>query len=190
MNLIKQMFARYINRAQDEGGWLQAVPYALQGISALGGIFGNKKKFIDPDMMRQKYGPAAVGRDAQIMANQILNSPYGQQLLASAATSGQEMQTDMATRAAASGMDPSTGGESGASTFAAAAAPQAQAGLERGVRADVWKAAMPLAASQNQGMMEMDLASQNDRNSRPNAWQQVGSAAATAASMFPAKKKA
>ena len=160
---------------------LMAAPYAL---NALGGIFGNKKKYIDPEELRQKYGPAATARDAQALTNYILNSPYGQQLLSSAANSGQELQTQMASNAAQSGLDPSSGGSSGASTFAAAAAPQAQASLERGVKANVWQAAMPIAAQQNQGYAQLALDNQNARNQEPSTFQKIAGAAGAAAAGF------
>src|SRR6267142_351409 len=104
---------------------LTAAPYVL---NALGGVFGGKKKYIAPEMLRQKYGPAAVAKDAQALSNYILNSPYGQQLMAQAAEAGQGLQGEQNSRAAASGLSPDTGGESGASTFATAAGTQAQTG--------------------------------------------------------------
>ncbi len=159
---------------------LQAAPYVL---NAAGGIFGKKKKYLDPEMMRQKYGPAAIGKDTQAIANFILNSPYGQQLLASAATQGQELQTNLAQQAAASGMSPDTGGSSGASTFAAAAAPQAQAGLERDVKAGVWQAAMPIAAAQNQQWMALEQANTAAQNQEPSAFQKIAAAAGQVANV-------
>jgi len=105
---------------------IKAAPYILQGLSALGGVFGKKKKYMDAETLRQLYGPRAIGKDTQELSNYILNSPYGQQLMASAAEQGQGLQTDMAARAAASGLSPDTGASSGASDFQVSAATQAQ----------------------------------------------------------------
>lgn len=153
---------------------LMAAPYVL---NALGGLFGKKKKYIDPEMLRQKYGPQAIAKDAQQLSNYILNSPYGQQLLTQAAEMGQGLQTEMASRSAQSGLDPSSGGESGASTFAAAAAPQAQAGLERQTKAGIWQAALPIAASQNAQLAGLELANQEGRNSELSPFDKIASAA-------------
>lgn len=182
---MKNFIKRQIAFFRSEGGFIQAAlaaaPYVLNG---LGGIFGNKKRYIDPEEMRQKYGAASIGKDAQSLSNYILNSSYGQQLLSSAATQGQELQSNLASGAAASGMDASTGASSGASDFAAAAAPQAQAGLERGVKADVLKAAMPIAAQQNQGYQALALANNEERNNTPSTFQKIAGAAGQAAAAF------
>jgi hypothetical protein len=189
MNFLKRAYNYWMHRASDERGFIQAVPYMLQGMSALGGIFGKKKKYLDPEMMRQRYGPAAIGRDAQELSNQILNSPYGQQLMASAATQGQDLQSAMAGNAAKSGLDPSTGGESGASTFATGAAQNAQSGLERGARADAWKMALPVVAGMNQNLQGLEESNNAEQNATPNMWQRIGSAAGQASSLFPGQKK-
>ena len=189
IKFLNRLVRHYIKRASNEDGFIQAIPYVLQGLSAMGGIFGHKKKYIDPEMLRQKYGPAAVASDAQQLSNHILNSPYGQQLMASAATQGQGLESNMAQNAARSGLDASSGGESGASTFATGAASQAQAGLERGVKADVWKSALPIAAQQNQGYADLEMQNNEEQNNTPNAWQRIGAAAGQAASMFPGQKK-
>ena len=115
------------------------------------------------------------------MQQQMLNSPYGQQLMASAAAEGQGLQSEMAARAAQSGLDPSSGGESGASTFASGAASQAQAGLERGVKSDLWKAAMPIAAQTVQQARDMEIGNNAERNA-DNPWGKIASAASTAGS--------
>ena len=186
--MFKKFFKRYLARASNEQGFVQAIPYILQAVSMLGGLMGGKKKYLDPNIMKQKYGARAVAADTQELANQILNSPYGQQLMKSAATSGQGLQSEMAARAAQSGLDPSTGGESGASTFASGAASQAQSGLESGVKSDIWKSAMPIAAQQNQAAMAQEYANQETKNAQPSMWQNIGSAAGNAAALFPGKK--
>lgn len=191
-HLLKK-FWNWDGIAPGEGGFIQAAlmaaPYIMQGLSALGGVFGGKKKYLDPQMLMQKYGPYAVSQLTQQYANHILNSPYGQQLLSSAATSGQEAQTNLAAGAAASGLDASSGGASGASDFAAATAPQIQGGLERGVRADVWKAALPLAQDQANRAYDLEVANNAEQNAN-NPWAKIGQAASGAAAMFPGQTPA
>lgn len=185
--MLKWLFS-WGGLVQGEGGFVQAVPYILQGMSALGGIYGKKKKYIDPEMLRQKYGPRAVASDTQELSNYILNSPYGQQLMASAAEQGQGIQNEMASRAAASGLSPDTGASSGASDFAVSAGSQAQTGLERGVKSSIYQSAMPIAAQQNADYAKLLMANNDERNAEPSIWQKLGAAAGTASSMFPGKK--
>lgn len=166
---------------------MTAAPFVL---NALGGIFGSKKKYIDPEMLRQKYGPQAVARDAQALTNYIINSPYGQQLMAQAAEAGQGLQTEMASRASASGLSPEAGGESGASTFAAAAGTQAQTGLERQTKASVWQAAMPIAAQQNAQYANLALQNQTEQNQEPSTFQKIAAASGQlAGGLTPGAKK-
>lgn len=167
-------------------GAMKAAPYILQGLSALGGVFGKKKKFMDEQTLRQLYGPAAIGKDTTELANSILNSPYGQQLLAQAAESGQGLQTEMAARAAGAGLDPSSGGQSGSGDFAVSAGTQAQSGLERQTRAGIYQSAMPIAADLVGNRMQVALANQGEQNATPSPWQRIGAAAGQVAASIPA----
>lgn len=157
--------------------FLMAAPYIL---NAMGGVFGSKKrKYIDPEMIRQKYGPDAIAGDTMRIANAILNSPYGQQLLSQAATSGQQIQSNLASNAAASGMGAGSGASSGVSDFAAATAPQAQAALEGQAKAGVWQSAMPIAAEMNANLARIAERGQayNNENEGPSTFQKIASAA-------------
>ena len=177
MNLIKKFF-EWDGLAPGEGGFVQAALMAAPYImNALGGIFGKKKKYVDPEELRQKYGPKAIAGDTQSIMNFILNSPYGQQLMSQAAESGQGLQSEMASKAANAGLSPDTGGESGASTFATSAAAQAQGGLERQTKASLWQAALPIAAQMNQGYANLALSNQEAQNQQPSTFQKIASAA-------------
>lgn len=165
---------------------LAAVPYILQGLSAVGGVFGKKKKYLDSEALRQLYGPRAIGKDTTELSNYILNSPYGQQLLASAAEQGQGLQNEMAVRAAQSGLSPDTGASSGASDFQVSAATQAQTGLERETRAGIYQSAMPIAADLVQGRMQQALLDQGERNAQPSTMQRIGAAAGQVAATMGA----
>jgi len=161
------------------------VSLALNGASILGGIFGKKRKHIDPEYLRTHFGPQSVARDTTELANYIMNSPYGQQLLANAAESGQNFQTDMAARAAASGLDPSSGGQAGAGDFATSAAGQAQNTFERQTKQGFYQAAMPIAAQQNserQNAYINDIMGGGGPSEGASIWQGIGNAAGFAQS--------
>lgn len=171
---------------------LAASPYILQGMGLLGGIFGKKKrKYMDSEALRQMYGPQAVGKDTTELANYILNSPYGQQLMSSAAEQGQTFQTEMASRAAASGLSPDTGGQSGAGDFATSAAAGAQSGFERQTRAGMFEAAMPIAAQMSAARMQAALGQEQDQNMNAplNLIGRIGSAAGQVAASIPARAR-
>jgi hypothetical protein len=168
------------------GPLLAAAPYVLSGLSALGGIFGRKKKkrrYLDPAMYRQLYGEKAVGERTQSLVNQILSSPYGQTLMQGAAEQGQSLQNQLNRSAAAAGFGPEGGAQSGASDFGIAAGPAAVGSLQRGVRSGLWANAMPLA----QGMVDREgalhlsnLAAQNEEPQEMNLLGQLGQAASVA----------
>lgn len=161
------------------------VSLALNGASILGGVFGKKRKHIDPEYLRTHFGPQAVARDTTELANYIMNSPYGQQLLANAAESGQNFQTDMAARAAASGLDPSSGGQAGAGDFATSAAGQAQNTFERQTKQGFYAQALPIAAEQNaarQNAYINDLQGGGYAPDSASVWQGIGNAAGFAQS--------
>lgn len=190
MHKFIKKFFEWDGIAPGEGGFLaaalQAAPYVLQGISALGGIFGKKKKYLDNEALRQMYGPNAIGKDTSELSNYILNSPYGQQLMASAAEQGQGLQTDMNARAAASGLSPETGASSGASDFQVSAGNQAQTGLERQTRAGIIQSAMPIAADLVGSRMQAALGQQSQQNADPSTMQRIGAAAGQTAAGLPA----
>ncbi len=162
-----------------------AIPYILQGASMLGGIIGHKKKYIDPEYLRQHFGADAVTKRAQELFQKIMASPYGNQLMSSAAEQGQRLQTDMGARAAASGLSPDTGGQSGASDFATSAAAGAADSLQREGRAGVYGQAMPAAQAMVDQERELYLANNAERNADPNMWQRIGNTAGQVASMYP-----
>jgi hypothetical protein len=52
--------------------------------------------------------------------------------------------------------------------------------LERGVKANVWQAALPIAAQQNAGYQDLALANNAARNAEPDIWQKLSAAAGAA----------
>jgi len=166
-------------------GWDDAAMFALQLASAGGGILGKKRKHIDPEMLRQKFGPGAVSKETMELANYILNSPHGQKLLAGAAESGQQFGRDVNANAAAAGLA-GPGGSSGTGIFATSAGGQAQSGFERAIKGDVYNAAMPVAANmvgQRQQAYINDLNGGGYQDDRARMFEQIGSAASAAGTL-------
>lgn len=159
---------------------LAAIGLGLQAASMAGGFFGKKRKHIDPEYLREHFGARAMSEETQNLVNSLQNSPYGQQLLATAAEQGQGFQQQMAAKAAASGLDPSSGGQAGAGDFATSAASQAQTGLERNVKAGFYQTAMPIAAENVLGRQKAYIADKTGggyADDTANMWQAVGQAA-------------
>lgn len=168
----------------------KAVPWILKGISALGGIFGKKRKHVDPETLRAMFGPRAVSKEVMELTNYIINSPAGQKMMAQAEESGQNFQTEMAARAAESGMSPDSGGQSGASDFAVASGTQAGAAFGRDVKAGITQQAMPIAQQMVDARMRAyldDLQGGGYQDPRAAMWEHVGNAAGSAAAMIPAQ---
>lgn len=159
-------------------GWVQAIPYILQGASLLGGLMG-KSKTIDPAFLERLYGPGAMAQKAADYANAIGSSAYGQQILGDAAAAGQGMEQAMAARAAQAGMTPATGGQSGAGDFSQAASGQAATNLMRGVKSQFYQQGM----QQAQDFAAKRLALEEQRRKEPNMWEKIGNAASVAGSM-------
>jgi hypothetical protein len=162
-----------------------AIPYILQGASLLGGMIGKKKKVLDPEYMRQHFGSGAIADEAARIQNKILASSYGNQLMSSAAQDAQRFQTGVNSRVAAAGLDPSGGGESGASNFAVAAGGSAQGAMERGVKSDIYREALPQAQQQIAQQRADYEQAREEENAKPSIWQKIGQVAGATASMFP-----
>jgi hypothetical protein len=166
-------------------GWDDAAMFALQLASAGGGILGKKRKHIDPEMLRQKFGPGAVSKETMELANYILNSPHGQKLLAGAAEQGQQFGRDVNANAAAAGLA-GPGGSSGTGIFATSAGAGAQSGFERAIKGDVYNAAMPVAANmvnQRQQAYINDLNGGGYQDDRAGMAEQIGQAASAAGTL-------
>lgn len=158
-------------------------PLILGGLSTLGGIFGKKKqRYMDPGMYNQLFGARAIGDRTQELVNRIINSPYGQQLMQSAAEQGQALQTGLNRSAAGAGFGATGGAQSGASDFGVAAAPQAVGALQRGVTSNLWANAMPIAQGMVQREGDLALANMAAQNAEPNILGRIGQAASGAMS--------
>lgn len=158
----------------------------LQGLSLAGGIFGKKRKYIDPAMLDRMYGSTAIGQHANELVNVLQNSPYGQALLQQAAEQGQQLQTGLAAARASTGQGPSGGVNSGASDFGVAAAPQAAGALQRGVKAGLWQTALPIASDLVSQERALAVGNNADQNANPtDMWGRIGGSAASALAHTP-----
>jgi hypothetical protein len=161
---------------------MDPITLALIGASIAGGIMqsaGQKTpKSIDPEWLKKHFGADAVNEEMISLFNNIINSPYGQQLLTSAAESGQQFETDVARRSAAAGMGPAGGADSGASIFSGAAAGQAGAGMKRQVKSDVMQQSMQQAQQIVSQRMQAAVNSEMQRmaaeNAQPSTMQAIG----------------
>lgn len=153
----------------------------LVGASLLGGILqgtGGRKQ-ISPDWLREHFGPQMVNAETMEYFNRILNSPYGQQQLSQAVQGGQQFQNETESRAAAAGMGPAGGANSGSSIFGEAAAGGAANAAARGVRGDIW--ARSFDAAQQSVAQRMGMWGSLYANQGPTTQQQIGGALGNAA---------
>lgn len=120
--------------------------YALQSSGALASIFGKKqRKTVDPQWLSQHFGAQAVNSQLSELFNRAINSVQGQQLMTSAARSGQQFETDEAKRAGAAGLGPSGGATGGADIFAGAAAGSAGSALQTQMKSGLMQSMLPVA---------------------------------------------
>lgn len=168
---------------------MDPVTLALIGASLGGGILqatGQKKpQGINIEWLKKNFGADAVNEEMIRLFNNVINSPYGQQLLTGAAEAGQQFETDVARQGAAAGMGPGGGAESGTSIFSNAAAGQAGSNLQRGVRSGVMQQAMQQAQQIVNARMNAAVGGEMQRlaaeNATPSTMQQIGGAIARGA---------
>ena len=159
---------------------MDPVSLAIQAIGVGGGLMqafgggGNKPKSVDPAWLKKHFGADAVNEEMITLFNQLINSPYGQQLMTSAAEQGQQYQTDMSRRAAQAGFGPAGGAESGASIFSQAASGGAGAALARDVKGGLMQTAAPLAQQMVQSRMNAAVQSQMGMAGQPTTMQNLG----------------
>lgn len=171
---------------------MNPVQLILTAASLGGAIFGNKRKQIDVNWLKQHFGPAAVSEEALNLFHNILNSPYGQGLMANAAEQGQAFSRQIEQRAAATGLQ-GPEGSSGTGIFATSAAKGAGDALQRGVSSDFYKLALPAAQQMVQSRMDAYLQDRERGGVATDAsrmWSNIGQAAGTVGAMYqPGSKK-
>ena len=70
---------------------MDPVTIGLTAVAVLGGLFGKKKgpKQLTPEQIRALFGPDALAKDVQELFQRMQTSPYGRQMLTSAAEQAQ-----------------------------------------------------------------------------------------------------
>ena len=112
----------------------------------LGSVIGQKKrKQLDPEELKRLFGAKALTDEQMELFNRAISSPQGINLMTDAAQQGQQLQTDIARRSADAGLGPAGGASGGADIFAGAASESAAGNLQRGVRANLMTAMLPIA---------------------------------------------
>src|SRR5258705_1319953 len=159
----------------------------LAAASLAGGILGGKRKHIDPEWLKQHFGPGAVSEEALNLFNNLINSPYGQKIMTNAAEQGQQFGRNVNQQAAESGLA-GPEGTSGTGIFATSAAQGATDSLQRGVKGDFYQMVLPIAQQMVSERMQAYLNDQQQGGYQTGAaktWQQIGQAAGTAGAMIP-----
>lgn len=178
---------------------MDPVTIMLMAASAAGAILGSKRKYLDPNWLRENFGPEVVTQETTKLVDGILNSPKGQEIINSAATQGQQLTSQIKAHIARAGGGVTGDSLSGNDLFTGAAAEGASNTAVNQAKAGIWQAAMPIAqqmVSDRMGALLGDRA--NNGVSDPSAhlglnsgqWQALGNAAGLAltAKSDPAKK--
>ncbi len=127
---------------------MDPVSLALMGASLAGGILQSAggKKAIDPEWLKKHFGADQVNEEMISLFNNIINSPYGQQIMTDAASQGSQFETALRSGTAASGTGAGEGASSGASIFSDAASGGATKSLVGQAKAGVFQQTLPIAA--------------------------------------------
>ena len=160
----------------------------LSAASLAGAVFGQQRKHIDPNWLKQKFGAQAVSEEALTLFNNIINSPHGQAVLANAAEQGQQFQRNVAQQGAAAGLTGPGGASSGAGIFATSAAQGATDSFQRDIRGGFYQQALPVAQQIVGDRMQAyinDFQGGGVATPASNVWNKIGSAAGTIGSMLP-----
>lgn len=134
---------------------MDPVTMALMGASLAGGILSGAggKKTISPEWLKQHFGADAVNEEMISLFNNVLNSPYGQQLMTNAASQGSQFENALRSGTAASGLSGGEGGSSGASIFSDAAAGGATKSLTNQAKSGIFQQVLPVAQSMVQSRL-------------------------------------
>ena len=171
---------------------MDPITMILSAASLAGGLLGGKRKMIDPNWLKMKFGPQAVSDEALQLFNNILNSPHGQKIMANAAEQGQSFAREINKRSAEAGLSGAGGASSGTGIFATSAAQGAGDSFARDERANLYQSVLPAAQQMVQNRMDTYMKDQWGGGSQTNSgrmWSQIGEAAGTVGSMYDASKK-
>lgn len=151
--------------------------------SAAGAIMRSSdgRPIIDPNFLKQHFGAQAVTDEFVKQFNLLLNSDYGRNALASAATQGSRIATDVAANAARAGFGPGEGQDAGSAIFGRSVAESAGDSLARSVRAELAAQSLKAAQDRVSGWQQAYLQSYLNKQGTPTQTQSLGQAIGDAA---------
>lgn len=151
-------------------------PVIAAGLSAAGSLLGkHERPTIDPEMLKNLFGPGAVAGDTQEFFRALLNSPVFAEIMRSASLRGTSLGNNIRSNVAAAG----TGG-SPIGAFANAAARGYGTALQLPMKAGLFEEALKAALANNAGRMNLWGQSQLGRQESPTWGRMVGASALNA----------
>lgn len=164
---------------------MDPVSMILGAASLAGAIFGGKRKQIDINWLKQKFGAGAVSAEALELFNNIINSPQGQSIMANAAEQGQQFQRNVNKGAAEAGLTGAGGASTGTGIFATSAAQGATDSFQRDARGQIFQSVLPAAQDIVKSRMDAYLGNLGGYQTPGAAmWEKVGNAAGVVGSMY------
>lgn len=146
-------------------------PVIAAGLTAAGSLLGKSERpTIDPEMLKQLFGPGAVGADAQELFRNLLNSPAFAEIMRSASLRGTSLGNQIRSNVAAAGA-----GGSPIGAFANAAARGYGTALQLPMRAGLFEQALQAALANNAQRLGVFGQSQLSRQEQPTFSRMVGS---------------
>lgn len=152
--------------------WL---PLIFAAAGAAGAIMqANGKKYIDPAWIDEHFGSHAFAKEFQNNFNMLQSTSYGQELINSAMSQGQQLANTIRQNATNAGFGGAEGVQSGGSLFASSTADQAPSSMRRLALSQIAQQAQ----TQTQNFLDKKLAAIMGDQGRPTAMGNIGTALA------------
>jgi len=173
---------------------MDPVTAILSAASLAGAIFGEKgRQYIDPAWLKQHFGVEAVTKEINELFHNVVNSPQGQQIIGSAAETGQRFGNATERQAAQLGLTPAAGAGTGTGVFATSAGEGASNAMVNQARGNLYASVAPIAQQMVSDRMQAILRDREAggvQNTGGRIWSKIGNAAGVALSAMPAAKAA
>lgn len=139
-------------------------------LTAAGTYLGREERpTIDPEMLKQLFGPGAIAGDTQEFYRNLLNSPAFSELMRSANVHGTQLGNRINANVAAAGV-----GGNPIAAFAKAAGRGYGGALQLPMMSDLFMRAFAAAMQNNQGRMGVWAQSQLDKQGTPTFDRMLG----------------
>lgn len=142
-------------------------------------IQANGRKRIDPAWLEEHFGGHAFAQEFQKTFDQMQSTPYGQQLISSAMSQGQQVANTIRQNAVNAGFGGAEGVQSGGSLFATGGADQAAGSMRRMAQAAIAQQAQ----TQTQNWMDKKMNALLDAQKQPTKNEVIGGMLANAGMM-------